>query len=76
MSIAGTIVVVSGSTRHVYPDPGSRDAICATIGTRVLHVRALPGERVEVGLESAAALIIPRNSSSTAEEPPRRINES
>jgi hypothetical protein len=76
ISIVGTIVVVSGSTRHVYPDSGSRDALCATIGTRVLSVRALPGDRIEVGLDSAVSLIIPRDSTSAADEPPRRINES
>jgi hypothetical protein len=76
IATGGGMVVVAGGVRYLYPDAGSRDALCGVIGARAEGVRGLPGDRIEVALDSGASLILPRAAVTAAGEIPRKINES
>lgn len=70
----GTMTIVTGSSRHVYPDPGSRDAVCGVLDARVDRLRGVAGDRIEILLDNGTALLLPRGKAWAADGPPRRIN--
>ncbi|MGK2960583.1 MAG: hypothetical protein ACSLFK_00405 [Gemmatimonadaceae bacterium] len=59
-----------------YPEPGAREALCGAIGARVEHVSHATGETVEVRLDTACSLFLPRGSDTAGDRWPRRASES
>ncbi len=60
VAVADAVTVVCGASRLTYPASGSRDAICNSIGARVVNVRTAGGDRFEVELDNGCALSFPR----------------
>lgn len=59
------ITIVCGEARVMHPSSGSRDALCNSIGARVVNVRHAAGERFEVELDNGCALLLPRQMRET-----------
>jgi len=75
LRVGGTVTVATAAGRYTYPESGSRDALCALIGTRVARVRAVSGDRVEIVADSGDTLTIPRSVVAGTDGSQRRINE-
>lgn len=57
----GTAVTSSiGRTR--YPDSGSHSALCSLIGVRVVNVRAIPADKIEISYETGFVITVARSS--------------
>ena len=59
-----------------YPEPGAREALCGAIGARVEGVSQATGERIEVRLDTAFTLILPRAPDASGDRLARRASES
>ena len=57
-------VVEIGGTRHRFPAPGSRDALCELIGRTVLAVEEQEGDRLALELTGGAQLTVPLDDDS------------
>lgn len=57
-------IVEHGGVRVKFPSPGSRDALCALIGTEVESVTLQEGDRIELRTNRGHTLAIPLDSSS------------
>ena len=66
VEVSGNPTVTGGSKRFRYPESGSRDAMCALIGSRVERMRPTQGDRTEIRFDSGWELAIPRSSSAVA----------
>lgn len=51
--------LASGITASTYPDRGSRDALCALIGSRLRMVSVKPGAWIDLSFEDDKTLRIP-----------------
>jgi hypothetical protein len=76
MMVMGTTVISTPGGRYTYPDSGSRDALCALLDTRVVRVRAVAGDRIEILNDNGDTLVIPRSNSATSDSAGRKLNES
>jgi hypothetical protein len=76
LDVNGPIAITSGGVRYSYPDAGSRDVLCATIGSRVSRVRSSAGGRVEIFLDNGSTLSLASGAVVETGETSRRINES
>jgi hypothetical protein len=56
--------VQSGEMRFRFPEPGSRDALCSLIGSKVLAITITEGERIEVVVDTGQTLTIPLDDES------------
>ena len=66
LEIGGSPTVSCLSEKYNYPDPGSRDAICALIGVRVDRLRVVSGERVEISYENGWDITVLRSGLAVA----------
>jgi hypothetical protein len=66
VAVGGNPTVTCGSRRSRYPDPGSRDALCALLGSRVEHIRSPTAGPIEVAFDSGCELAIERSSVAVA----------
>lgn len=66
LEVSGNPIVTAGAKRFRYPESGSRDALCALIGTRVERMRFTPGDRTEIRFETGWELAIARSSIAVA----------
>lgn len=66
VEVSGNPIVTAGSKRFRYPDTGSRDAICALIGTRVERMRFTQGDRSEIRFDTGWELAIARSGIAVA----------
>ncbi len=66
VEVSGNPMVTAGPKRFRYPESGSRDAICALIGTRVERMRFTPGERTEIRFDTGWELTIARSGIAVA----------
>lgn len=66
VEVTGNPIVTAGPKRFRYPDSGSRDALCALIGTRVERMRFTPGDRAEIRLDTGWELAIARSGIAVA----------
>ena len=66
VSVQGITRIICGPEQHVFPEPGSRDALCSLIGTRVERMRSGSAEGIEVLLDSGCILVIPRAGAAVA----------
>lgn len=66
VEISGNPIVTAGSQRFRYPDGGSRDALCALIGTRVERMRSVAGDRTEIRFDTGWELAISRSNTAVA----------
>jgi hypothetical protein len=57
-------IVDTGTSRHLFPSAGSRDALCELIGSDVRSVVVRPRDRIEVDTDRGAKLIIPLDEES------------
>ena len=57
-------IVEIGTSRHLFPSAGSRDAFCELIGSDVRSVVVRPQDRIEVETDRGAKLIIPLDDES------------
>jgi hypothetical protein len=76
MMVVGTAAISTPGGRYTYPDTGSRDALCALLDTRVIRVRAVAGDRIEILNDNGDTLVIPRSNSATSDGAGRKLNES
>lgn len=76
MMVSGTVSVSTPGGRYTYPDSGSRDALCALLDTRVVRVRAIAGDRIEILNDNGDTLVVPRSNSATSDSAGRKLNES
>ncbi len=60
IAVTDGVAVMCGASRLMYPASGSCDALCNSIGARVVNVRSAGGDRFEVELDNGCALIFPR----------------
>jgi hypothetical protein len=52
-------IVQSESMRGQFPEPGSRDALCALIGAKIAHVNVRQDDRIELRTTRGETLAIP-----------------
>ena len=64
--VHGNATLSCGMSSHMYPEPGSRDALCGIIGSRVESSRAGSADLVEVVLDNGCILAIPRAGAAVA----------
>jgi len=64
--VTGNPLIFAGAERFRYPDPGSRDALCRMIGATVNRQRTNDAGEVELRLDSAYQLLIPRDAAAVA----------
>lgn len=57
-------IVEQGGIRMRFPEPGSRDALCALIGTDVESVNIREGDRIELRTNRDQTLTIPLDADS------------
>jgi hypothetical protein len=76
IDVNGPVTIATGGVRYCYPDAGSRDALCAMIGSRVSRVRSSAGGRVEIILDNGSTLSLPSGAVGETVETSRRIHES
>ena len=76
MDVSGPIAIAAGGVRYSYPEAGSRDVLCAMIGSRVSRVRSSAGGRVEIILDNGSTLSLPSGAVGETVETSRRIHES
>jgi hypothetical protein len=60
IGVSGEAAIIAGATRIAYPEPGSRDAFCRVIGSKVTEMRRSASGDVELDLDSGWGLILPR----------------
>lgn len=66
VEVSGNPMVTAGPKRFRYPESGSRDAICALIGTRVERMRFTQGDRTEIRFDTGWELTIARSGIAVA----------
>ena len=66
VEVSGNPIVTAGPKRFRYPESGSRDALCALIGTRVERMRFTQGDRTEIRFDSGWELAIARSAIAVA----------
>lgn len=66
VEVSGNPIVTAGPKRFRYPESGSRDAICALIGTRVERMRFTQGDRTEIRFDTGWELAIARSGIAVA----------
>ena len=66
LSFSGNPVVGNGVQRYRFPDPGSRDALCALIGDRVQSARSPSADRFDIRFNSGSDLSVARNAVAVA----------
>jgi hypothetical protein len=66
VEVSGNPIVTAGPKRFRYPETGSRDAICALIGTRVERMRFTQGDRTEIRFDTGWELAIARSGIAVA----------
>lgn len=66
VEVSGNPIVTAGPKRFRYPESGSRDALCALVGTRVERMRFTPGDRTEIRFDTGWELAIARSSMAVA----------
>jgi hypothetical protein len=66
VDVKGNPLIITGLQRIRYPEPGSRDALCALVGDKIDAVRAPSAERIEIHFASGSELVIPRNAVAVA----------
>ena len=76
LTVTGTATISTPGGRYTYPDSGSRDALCALLDSRVVRVRAVAGDRIEILNDNGDTLVIPRSNSVTSDIVARQLNES
>ena len=76
MDVSGPVAIATGGVRYSYPDAGSRDVLCAMIGSRVSRVRSSAGGRVEIILDNGSTLSLASDAVVETAESSRRIHES
>ena len=59
-------IVSCGTQKNRYPEPGSRDAICALIGARVDRIRVVAGDRVEISYDNGCGITVSRSALAVA----------
>lgn len=64
--VTGNPLISSGPEHFRYPQAGSRDALCGMIGATVNRQRTNDAGEVELGLDSAYQLLIPRDAAAVA----------
>lgn len=58
VGLGANAIVSCGTQKNRYPEPGSRDAICALIGARVDRIRLVSGNRVEISYDNGSDLTV------------------
>ena len=58
--VAGDAAIVAGGTRIIYPEAGSRDALCRLIGSRVDRMRQMSDGEIELDLNTGWGLVLSR----------------
>jgi hypothetical protein len=66
VEVSGNPIVAAGTKRFRYPESGSRDALCALIGTRVERMRFTQGDRTEIRFDTGWELAIARSGIAVA----------
>jgi len=60
VGVSGDAGIVAGGTRIVYPEAGSRDALCRLIGSKVNEMRRTGAGDIELDLDTGWGLALPR----------------
>jgi hypothetical protein len=60
VGVSGDAAIVAGGTRIVYPEAGSRDALCRLIGSRVDGMRRTSAGEIELDLDTGWGLVLSR----------------
>lgn len=66
LEVSGNPIVTAGPKRFRFPESGSRDALCALIGSRVERMRFTAGDRTEIRFDTGWELAIARSSIAVA----------
>jgi hypothetical protein len=66
LELTGNPLIICGGVRVRYPEPGSRDTLCALIGDRIQSVNTPSLERMEISFASGCELVIARNAIAVA----------